>query len=108
LSLESDFNILYGLNGSGKTQILDCVKKTILKDDSFGEELGLWGWRNTSYASLVYEIADDSKEASFREFDQYTRMWHQPIGSSLLPSKFEVLAALGVSEDIPLAQRSEI
>jgi len=106
LSLESDFNVLYGLNGAGKTQILDCVKKTILKDDSFGEgDFGVWA---TSCASLVYEIADDSKEAFSGEFDQYTRMWNQPTGSGELPGKFQVLAALGVSEDIPLAQRSEI
>ncbi len=37
LELDSGLNVLYGLNGAGKSQILDCISKTISNDDVFSK-----------------------------------------------------------------------
>jgi energy-coupling factor transporter ATP-binding protein EcfA2 len=55
LELDSGLNVLYGLNGAGKSQILDCVTKTICNDSVFaGLEFDPWETGNPILASLVF------------------------------------------------------
>lgn len=102
LQLDAGLNVLYGLNGAGKSQILDCVTKTIANDAVFTKSsMPIWG-QNPTLAGLVFQ---PSRDGAF--FHENTRHWHaEGVPShSYLPSCDDVLEALLGYEQI--ARRTE-
>lgn len=102
LELDAGLNVLYGLNGAGKSQILDCVTKTIANDAVFSKSsMPFWG-QNPTLAGLVFQ---PSRDGAF--FHENTRHWHaEGVPShSYLPSCDDVLEALLGYEQI--ARRTE-
>jgi energy-coupling factor transporter ATP-binding protein EcfA2 len=106
LELNSGLNVLYGLNGAGKSQILDCISKTISNDDVFSKLGGPFPFgQNPTLASLVFE---PSRNGAY--FHENTRHWHaEGVPSfSHLPSSDDVLEAiLGYYASEQIARRTE-
>ena len=102
LELDLGLNVLYGLNGAGKSQILDCVKRTISNDAIFSKpSYSIWG-QNPTLATLVFKPSQDGAY-----FHENTRHWHGEGVPSYpyLPSSENVLDALIGYEKI--ARRTE-
>ena len=106
LELDSGLNVLYGLNGAGKSQILDCISKTISNDDVFSKLGGPFHFgQNPTLSSLVFE---PSRNGAY--FHENTRHWQAEFVPSFshLPSIDDVLEAiLGYQASEQIARRAE-
>ena len=85
-------NVLYGLNGAGKSQFLDCLVKTVSNNQIFAKSPELWHLpQNSTMAGLVFKA-----ESWGAYFQQNSRIWtiDEPGGASGLPNGNDILDAL--------------
>ena len=85
-------NVLYGLNGAGKSQFLDCLVKTVDNNQIFSKSPELWHLpQNSTMAGLVFKA-----ESWGAYFQQNSRIWtiDEPGGASGLPNSNDILDAL--------------
>jgi energy-coupling factor transporter ATP-binding protein EcfA2 len=87
LELDSGLNVLYGLNGAGKSQILDCLVKAITNDPIFSIVNETFDYQESTMAGLLFKANSGGATRS-------QRTWRWGPQHDTLPNSDDVLEAL--------------